>query len=273
MPTSQPNRRNFLEGVAGIGLGTSLGSFLAPPGECRAAETPEPKQARAPLRYEELRPAELDAAIKKLPVCYVPLGIIEWSGEHLPVGADGMRAKTIAERASELFGGIVYPTIYTGTSAEYGWNYERYNYNGSVAVTQGTLYILIRDIVSVLKQVGFRGVVLLSAHVAGEQISVLQRIAKECSDDHCSIWAGSESELSGGKPCERGGLGETSCMLYVRPELVRIESLKERDGVGIANDAEGRPEALRATAAVGKLIVEAAVDGIRKILTEWKLLA
>ena len=33
-----------------------------------------------------MRPAQLEAAGRKFPVVYVPFGLIEWHGVHLPLG-------------------------------------------------------------------------------------------------------------------------------------------------------------------------------------------
>ena len=40
------------------------------------------------VRYERLRPAQIVARREACPVAYLPIGTIEWHGEHNPVGLD-----------------------------------------------------------------------------------------------------------------------------------------------------------------------------------------
>jgi creatinine amidohydrolase len=50
------------------------------------------------VRYHMLRPAQIVARRKACPVAYVPIGTIEWHGEHNPVGTDTLQAEGIANR-------------------------------------------------------------------------------------------------------------------------------------------------------------------------------
>ncbi|MBN1675758.1 MAG: creatininase family protein [Kiritimatiellae bacterium] len=59
-----------------------------------------------------MRPAQLEAAGRAFPVVYVPFGLIEWHGRHLPLGNDALKAHGILVKAAEQFGGVVYPPVY-----------------------------------------------------------------------------------------------------------------------------------------------------------------
>jgi len=39
--------------------------------------------------YSELTPQEFRERLAQAPIAYLPLGTLEWHGEHLPLGADG----------------------------------------------------------------------------------------------------------------------------------------------------------------------------------------
>jgi creatinine amidohydrolase len=223
------------------------------------------------LRYEELHPSEFDAAFRKMPVCYVPIGSIEWHGEHMPLGVDVMRARMILERASERFGGIVYPPIYTGIPDEVKWA-PQYGYNGNVMITEEVFRALIVAVVTKLKQVGFRGIFLVTGHHPRTQPAVLLQIAKEQSDETCRIWGDCDPAFKGLYKGDHAGHGETSFMLYGRPELVQMDLLTQRGIHGVSKDADGRPAAFRASAEDGQQMVETAVDGVGRILQEWGLL-
>src|SRR3972149_4872329 len=66
------------------------------------------------VRYEESRPADLRNMISKAPVAYVPIGALEWHGEHGPLGLDGIKAHALCELAAERTGGVVFPTVFWG---------------------------------------------------------------------------------------------------------------------------------------------------------------
>ena len=62
-------------------------------------------------RYERLRPAELRALAEAAPLAYVPLGPLEFHGEHLPTGVDLFEAHGLCLRAASQSGGVVLPPL------------------------------------------------------------------------------------------------------------------------------------------------------------------
>ncbi len=42
------------------------------------------------VRFEEMFPWEISAAMAEAPLCYLPLGTLEWHGEHAAVGLDAL---------------------------------------------------------------------------------------------------------------------------------------------------------------------------------------
>ena len=47
------------------------------------------------IRYEEMLPAEFLDAVQHMPVFIVPLGLLEWHADHLPLGQDALKAHGI----------------------------------------------------------------------------------------------------------------------------------------------------------------------------------
>lgn len=47
---------------------------------------------------KEMGPEEFDAARRRLPVAFVPLGTLEFHGYHLPAGFDAIKAWTLCIR-------------------------------------------------------------------------------------------------------------------------------------------------------------------------------
>jgi creatinine amidohydrolase len=65
------------------------------------------------VRYVELLPGELKARRAERPIAYLPIGTIEWHGEHAAVGLDGLKAEGFGEAAAR-FGGFLFPTMWYG---------------------------------------------------------------------------------------------------------------------------------------------------------------
>ena len=57
------------------------------------------------VQYERLRPAQIVERREACPVAYLPIGTIEWHGEHNPVGLDTLKMHALlAECAGEIGG-------------------------------------------------------------------------------------------------------------------------------------------------------------------------
>lgn len=72
----------------------------------------------AKVRYQEMLPHEIVEAREACPVAYVPIGGVEWHGEHLAVGNDTLKADILAVRCAEAGGGLAMPALYWGEPRE-----------------------------------------------------------------------------------------------------------------------------------------------------------
>ncbi|MBN2582219.1 MAG: creatininase family protein [Planctomycetes bacterium] len=72
------------------------------------AESPEE------VRYQCLRPAQVVSRRTKLPLAWLPLGILEWHGPQNPMGLDALKAEGLLCHAARRIGGLVMPTLYWG---------------------------------------------------------------------------------------------------------------------------------------------------------------
>jgi creatinine amidohydrolase len=52
------------------------------------------------VRFEEMFPWEISAAMAEAPLCYLPLGTLEWHGEHAAVGLDALKAHAVCVSAA-----------------------------------------------------------------------------------------------------------------------------------------------------------------------------
>ena len=69
------------------------------------------------MRYELMRPSQIREAIKKRTPVVLPLGVLEYHSEHLPVGMDTLaveRALHLYEKEAEV---VILPSFYWGASS------------------------------------------------------------------------------------------------------------------------------------------------------------
>ena len=64
--------------------------------------------------YERLKPSEFKQRLAERPIGYLPLGTLEWHGEHGALGADSLQALELFRRAARRFGGVVFPPLWLG---------------------------------------------------------------------------------------------------------------------------------------------------------------
>lgn len=106
-------------------------------------------------------------------MAYLPLGTLEWHGEQLPLGSDGIISEGLMVRCAREFGGIVMPPIHLGPDRTWpqpdggmlqGMDYAdvttpHRQLDGSCYwVSHGFFMTLIDAILAQLKRAGFRAV-------------------------------------------------------------------------------------------------------------------
>ncbi len=128
------------------------------------------------VQFEELFPWELAQAIAQAPICYLPLGVLEWHGEHSAVGLDALKAHALCVNAARQSGGVVVPPLYWATDYREdleGGRYltggvergERYHVPGNMFWLRPETYRgLLLDIYEAIRRRGFRAIVVVAGH-------------------------------------------------------------------------------------------------------------
>src|SRR5260370_40587568 len=62
-------------------------------------------------QYELMRPPDIVAGRDRAPICYLPLGPLEWHGPHLPFGVDMLHASTPPHEPAREPGRVVMPPL------------------------------------------------------------------------------------------------------------------------------------------------------------------
>jgi len=123
------------------------------------------------VKYLELRPAEFRKRLQEKALAYLPLGTLEWHGEHLPLGADAIQSAALMIEAARRFGGIVLPPIFLGPDRRTETADQKFLVGMDTAlstephqqltgsaywVSQPYFVSLIESILSQLKRAGFK---------------------------------------------------------------------------------------------------------------------
>ncbi len=178
------------------------------------------------VRYEEMLPAEFLEAVEHMPAFIVPLGLLEWHADHLPLGQDGLKAHGICLRLAEkLDGGIVLPPVYFGRP---GFS----TYTGTMTFSEALVNLMLTELCQQLKKVGAKVIVLLVGHYGPAQEECIARAAKIIARENpdLTIIAHRECDgvtVDGEMPCDHAGLWETSMFMSMYPELAHMELLRD----------------------------------------------
>lgn len=183
------------------------------------------------LRYERLHPAELREAVERAPIAYLPIGTLEFHGEHLPFGVDSFEAHGLCRRAAAFSGGVVLPPVYLASGCldlPFTLSFEHELVERWVTAT-----------IDQLAHRGFRVVVALSGHGPLDLTHLLKRVCEQAQQRHRDLaayglcWlelnaAALSAEEDDEPTCvDRAARVETSWMLALEPDLVRTERLAD----------------------------------------------
>ncbi len=213
----------------------------------------------------------------------VPLGAVEQHGPHLPLGTDAMFGDEIGRAAAERLNAFLAPTIPVGCS------HHHLAFPGTISLQEETYHRVVGDIVKALASHGFRRIVLLPTHGGnfrplGEalaQMGPLEGVKVIAFTDvgvlaSATIATGAELGITAAEGGIHAGEWETSMMLVLRPELVRMERAESgyvgdlasgmqrffSEGVHVLADNGVFGDPRRASAAAGERYIERLVDEV-----------
>lgn len=213
------------------------------------------------MRYEMMLPHQIRQAIAENWPVVLPLGVLEYHGEHLAVGMDTIavtRSLDILEGEMNL---VILPAFYYGAAS---YAVEPPDGNGSLHVDAGTLFPFAQEMFKGLLRIGFRNIHFFIHHQS-ENFSVgmptdlafkfaaRQAIFAFLEKERGEGWWGKESmadyyaQQSGGSdpfnwikghplltsaaiaqyPFDHAGEGETSLMLALCPDGVELDRIAD----------------------------------------------
>jgi len=222
-------------------------------------------------RYENLRPAQIDAIRERTPIAYLPWGALEWHSYHAPIGLDGLKACGLCEALAQETGGIVLPPVFVGTDTIKPYKGFHHTIEHSAEIVKK----LCLEFLTQLANEGFRVIVLVTGHYGGRHVDAIAAAAQEFSAKHpeTRLWAFPDSEpLEGFFAKNHAARGETSLQLLFKPELVDLTLLPADRETTLDGDGVWGEDPRKASAAEGaqmlKVFLENSVPKIKKLLQE-----
>ena len=252
-------RRNFLKagitGISGMTIMTAERKAGSP------ASQSDDINNDTKVYFPELLPHEFRARLAENPVAYLPLGTLEWHGEHLALGSDAIQSEGLMMECARRLGGIVMPPIHLGPDRaklmEDGSTLQGMDYANTTTpnrqldgscywIPPGLHLMLVDAILEQLKRAGFQAV-FGDGH-GPSRWSWVQNIKEREARFGLKLFGVTEDIRKEWKSqVDHAARNETSLMMYLRPDLVDLNTLpKSRNtwpqGVGGDDPRDATPE-------------------------------
>jgi creatinine amidohydrolase/Fe(II)-dependent formamide hydrolase-like protein len=227
------------------------------------------------MRYELMLPHQIRAAIAANWPVVLPLGVLEYHGEHMALGMDTLAVVKMLELVEKEIDIVILPPFYYGAAS---YAVEPPEGNGSVQVEGGVLAPLAEALFFSLLRVGFRNIHAIIHHQtenfaagmptdlafksAGRQ-ATFRFIERESGEG----WWGNEKmaayyaehaagnnpfnwvrvhplmtpEIVAEYPFDHAGQGETSLMMALCPEAVDMRRFEQNKGWYTASARDASP--------------------------------
>ena len=223
------------------------------------------------VKYAELRPEEFRRRINQKPLAYLPLGTLEWHGEHLPLGADAIQSEALMIECAKRFGGIVLPPLFLGPDRRMETGDGSYligmDYAKSTSPNKqldGSCYWvnydffkqLLENILEQLKRAGFKAV-FADGH--GPSRRTWTEMIPAWEDKYGLKLFGITEAMKDqwNYMSDHAAKNETSITLYVQPELVDLSVFSQGENSPLTGVNGEHP--FLATSKYGKQLFEKAV--------------
>jgi creatinine amidohydrolase len=175
------------------------------------------------VRLEYMRPGQIDAAKRRRPAVYVPVGSIEWHGRQNAVGLDAVKAHEQLIGLALRAGGVVFPPVFFGAGGGHA------DYPHSYMFPPQPMRELFAQLLRGFQRDGYEAAILLSGHYPNRReylegaiadfragggtmrvLAIVENQAPGVAGDHAARW-------------------ETSHMMYLHPATVDMGELTGRD--------------------------------------------
>ncbi|MDP3451963.1 MAG: creatininase family protein [Bacteroidales bacterium] len=205
---------------------------------CFGVSTHNLHSQNLPVAWEELTSGDFAKAVTvSQGVCIIPMGVIEKHGQHLPLGTDLYTARDLSLRAAQKEYAIVFPPYFTGQI------FEAKQQPGTVAYSTELIYKLLDETCREISRNGIKKIILVNSHggnnnfllyfcqtqLESERDYVVYLYRPEVDSQTQKSIAALRKSTTGGHADEV----ESSIMMYIRPDLVKIERAGDESGADL----------------------------------------
>lgn len=187
------------------------------------------------MRWEDLTGDQFPEAVKQAEsVCLLPLSCIERHGHHLPLATDMFIGRELCRRLAELEPVVIFPDFF------FTQILEARHMPGTVGIEPELIIHLLENTCREIARNGLKKIVIVNAHGGNDHlIHFFTQIQLASRRDYVvyvpqPAYAAEEPSTAAQWETvidDHAGERETSMILAIRPELVRLESLPA-DGEG-----------------------------------------
>jgi creatinine amidohydrolase/Fe(II)-dependent formamide hydrolase-like protein len=188
------------------------------------ADQNPPREREEPLPrswfLERLPWPEVGRALARDPRLIIPVGALVQHGPHLPLGTNTIISEAVARKVSREMQILRAPTFHYGVRGP-----ERESFAGTTGIQRKTLHRALNELLAEWEDHGFQEFVLLSAHRHEAHVeALLMALTTSATTTVVNLFSIEVGDILEGSPfSEHGGELETSLMLHLAPELVRLE--------------------------------------------------
>jgi creatinine amidohydrolase/Fe(II)-dependent formamide hydrolase-like protein len=179
-----------------------------------------------PLVLQEMTWTDVQEYLKTGDMVIIPLGSTEQHGPHLPLGTDFYEALEGAKMISARTGVVVAPVLMAGYSVYHS------GFPGTLSLKPETMARVLVETAEMLIKYGFHRIMFFNYHGGNTVVEsmAIHRINHTTKAVAVRIGIGApffEREELPAPFDFHSGIGETSVMLYLKPELVKMERAKK----------------------------------------------
>jgi creatinine amidohydrolase len=176
------------------------------------------------LALDEMSWIDVAAHLAHDPRLIIPVGALEQHGPHLPLGANVLIARRFSLDLSHEFGVLRAPSFSFGVNVQT----ER-AYAGTAALGRKTLHRALNELLDGWEGHGVTEFIVLTAHRHDPHLEALASLITTTSRVRViDIWdVDIQDLLDGQQTAEHAGEAETSLMLHLHPDLVRMDRARD----------------------------------------------
>lgn len=206
------------------------------------------------VEYDRLLPYQFRARMLQAPLAYVPVGSLEWHGEHMAIGNDAIKMHGLMVEAARISGGIVFPPVFFGIPGMTDFPCP-HEFNGNMPYDEPLIRALLLRTLTGLERVGFRAAVLATGHTCDEQRQLMRDVVADYAGAMRVVGTEDASFANAmGHFSDHAAKWETSILWYLHPELVDIHRLDHDTSVANAG-LYGEDPRLHASRELGQQVV------------------